>query len=241
MVESLARKLPLASAILLTLSVIYDYFYLQALALSFSELSTTITDHVRSAIVWLPGLALTAGAGYLLGVSQPVANSTNGLPQSTKYLDLYVFALLAPASIFISLILEWQSTVVLISVFVSLAVFRFQPGRLNIEARLGVGSARLLLIIPGVVALVSAEGWRQAHSLLTDKSAPLTIELRSAAGSRTVEATGLRRFEQIAIVVMIDRTVEVVAIGDVLSTRHKVARSEGALCTLFGIKCQKDA
>lgn len=237
MIEDISKKLPIATATLLVLSVIYDYFYLQALALSFSELSTTISDHIRSAIVWLPGLAIGSGIGYLLGVSQPISGSANGLPQSNKYLDLWIFGLLAPASVFISLLVEWQFTVLAMATFVSLAVFRFQPGRSNIEARLGGGSARLLLIVPGVVALVSGAGWRQAHSLLTDEAAPMTIELRTPAGTMLVNAKGIRRFEQIAILVRNDRKVEVVASSDVLSTRHSVARSKGALCETLALQC----
>jgi hypothetical protein len=238
MIEELSKKLPLASAILLVLSVVYDYFYLQALALSFTEIATTISDHIRSAIVWLPGLALASGIGYFLGVSHPASGGTDGLPQSNKYLDLWVFGFLAPASFLISLLVEWQSTALAIATFVSLAVFRFQPGRTNIEAKLGGGSARLLLIVPGVVALVSGAGWREGNSLLTDRVAPVTIELRSIAGSKTVQATGLRRFEHVAILVMIDRKVEVVASNDVLIARHIVARRKGALCVMLSIHCQ---
>jgi hypothetical protein len=46
------------SGILLIFSVFYDYNYLLALGLSFSDIPTTIADHVRSAIVWLPRLVL---------------------------------------------------------------------------------------------------------------------------------------------------------------------------------------
>lgn len=236
MIENISKRLPLASATLLVLSVIYDYFYLQALALSFSELSTTISDHIRSAIVWLPGLAI-GSVGYLLGVIQPISGITNGLPQSNKYLDLCTFGLLAPASVLFSLLFEWQFTVLLIGTFVSLAIFRFQPGKSNIEARLGASSTRLLLVVPGVVALVSLTGWIQAHSLLSDQAAPVTIELRTPAGTRLVKATGLRRFEQTVILVMNDRKVEVVASSDVLSTRHSVASSKGALCATLGFRC----
>lgn len=38
----------------LALSVFYDFSYLGALNLDFGEVQTSISDHVRSAIVWLP-------------------------------------------------------------------------------------------------------------------------------------------------------------------------------------------
>lgn len=54
-------KLPIISFLtsaLLVLSVVYDFTYLSALNLSFSQIPTTISDHVRSALLWAPLLFL---------------------------------------------------------------------------------------------------------------------------------------------------------------------------------------
>lgn len=50
-------KFPILSIItssLLVLSIAYDYSYLNALNLSFAEVPTTISDHIRSSLVWSP-------------------------------------------------------------------------------------------------------------------------------------------------------------------------------------------
>ena len=241
MSDDLTKRLPVATAVLLVLSVVYDYFFLRALSLNFSELPTTITDHVRSAIVWLPGIVIASGAGYLLGVSSPVKSGSPSLPQSSRYLDFYIFALLGPASILLSLTLEWEYSAWAIATFASLAIFRFQPGRDNIELSLGEGSARLLLIVPGAVALVGGIGWKAGQDLLAAQSTSITVELRSGSTTKELQINGLRRFEHATVLVKPGRSVEVVPSIDLLRAQHKAARNQGALCHLISVRCPSDA
>lgn len=65
--EGAGKLVTLAGVFLLPLSVVYDYSFLLALDISFGEVSTSLADHVRSAIVWLPLVvpAGIAGAVYL--------------------------------------------------------------------------------------------------------------------------------------------------------------------------------
>lgn len=240
MIDELTKRLPLATAFMLALSVVYDYFFLRALSLSFGELPTTITDHARSAIVWLPGLVIASGAGYLLGVSSPERNDGGGLPRSSRYLDMYIFRLLGPASILLTLMLEWEYTAWAIATFAALALFRFQPRRGNIELRLGEGSARLLLVIPAAVALVGGSGWKAGQELLTARTRSVTVELRSGSTTKEVNINGLRRFDQATVLVGESRSIEVISSADVLRVQHKAARSQGALCHLMGLMCRSD-
>jgi hypothetical protein len=52
--EQAAKFASLIGGALLLLSVFYDFSFLTALHLHFSEVPTTISDHIRSAIVWVP-------------------------------------------------------------------------------------------------------------------------------------------------------------------------------------------
>lgn len=53
------------TAFSLVLSIVYDWGYFEAIGLSFAEVPTTITDHIRTALVWAP-MVFT---GLLIGVS----------------------------------------------------------------------------------------------------------------------------------------------------------------------------
>jgi len=61
---SIAQLVTPVSALSLLVSVIYDWGYLSGIGLSFSDVPTTIADHIRTALVWAP---MTI-SGLLLGV-----------------------------------------------------------------------------------------------------------------------------------------------------------------------------
>lgn len=54
LVELFSKGLVLLGPVCIGFSIFYDWGYLYGLGLSFREVPTTITDHVRSAIFWLP-------------------------------------------------------------------------------------------------------------------------------------------------------------------------------------------
>lgn len=64
----------------LALSVLYDFSYLGALNLDFGEVQTSISDHVRSAIVWLPwGVILIGFFALVLRIFQQL-DSNQSIP-----------------------------------------------------------------------------------------------------------------------------------------------------------------
>lgn len=56
--ESILNKLPalisLFGSFILCLSIIYDYSFFKVLGTSFSEMPTTLSDHLRSSLAWVP-------------------------------------------------------------------------------------------------------------------------------------------------------------------------------------------
>ena len=53
-IETFAKATGILAATALVLSVIYDWGFLYSLGLNYSTVPTTIADHVRSALVWVP-------------------------------------------------------------------------------------------------------------------------------------------------------------------------------------------
>jgi len=61
--EKSAQAFALVSAVSLALSIVFDMGYLESLGLNFGDVPTTIADHVRSALLWVPRV-IGAIAGY---------------------------------------------------------------------------------------------------------------------------------------------------------------------------------
>ena len=59
-IDSSGKAVGVIAAASLASSIIYDWGYFYALDLSFSEIPTTLADHIRSSLVWAPVIAFTA-------------------------------------------------------------------------------------------------------------------------------------------------------------------------------------
>jgi len=64
--EIVAKGTGVLATTALVLSIIYDWGFLFALGLSFIEVPTSIGDHIRSALVWLPNTLLGIFAGLTI-------------------------------------------------------------------------------------------------------------------------------------------------------------------------------
>ena len=60
--ELATKALAVGATLSLVASLIYDWGFFSALSLSFLELPTALTDHVRSALIWLPKVFASLGA-----------------------------------------------------------------------------------------------------------------------------------------------------------------------------------
>ncbi len=63
-IDDLGKLVGLLTAGTFCLSVLFDWGYLEGLGLSFTSVPTTIADHVRDALLWVPGV-LTAVVAYV--------------------------------------------------------------------------------------------------------------------------------------------------------------------------------
>jgi hypothetical protein len=82
-VEDLGKVFATLGGVFFLFSVFYDYCYLNALGLTFREVPTNITDHVRSAIVWAPRLLIfllfSFSIIFLLTISDRLLNARRAL------------------------------------------------------------------------------------------------------------------------------------------------------------------
>lgn len=75
-IDSLGKALGVIASASLGISIVYDWGFYHALNLSFLEIPTSLTDHIRSSLMWVPLVASTAFLALilelLLGSKEPV-------------------------------------------------------------------------------------------------------------------------------------------------------------------------
>ncbi|MCV0439298.1 MAG: hypothetical protein K5880_11745 [Hydrogenophaga sp.] len=212
MLEKLSKNLTVVTAAVLALSVIYDFFLLHALGLTFAEVPTTIADHVRSAIIWLPVIGIFGLVGGILGLAQKPRPAVNGATASHKldYVDIFFFCTALPILIGIGLRSTATALALTVASFSAMLWFRFQLGHANIEAKLGAGAARLLMLALVAILLVAGKGYSDGTSAMLSHQPTLSAHLRLREVNSTAEVTLIRRFDSVALLVEPDARVRVV-------------------------------
>ena len=101
--------LSMVSAMGVGLSVLYDWSFLSALGISFSEAPTNLNDHIQSWLIWLPIVLL---AILLLVAIRVVEESTKAIdseglddqpPQSGRRIQINLYTCIGSVAFFISL------------------------------------------------------------------------------------------------------------------------------------------
>ena len=73
--ERTSAAIGLIATALLVVPVSYDFAYLTGLSLSFAQVPTTLADHTRSAVLWIPIVGSALLLGIVAGRSLPGAGS----------------------------------------------------------------------------------------------------------------------------------------------------------------------
>ncbi|MEM1111508.1 MAG: hypothetical protein AAGI11_06340 [Pseudomonadota bacterium] len=84
MIERIPAYISLSTAALLILSVTYDLGFYGYFELSFRQLPTTVSDHMRSALLWLPGIVIL---GFILATLEMITRAIEGGRSEEEIID----------------------------------------------------------------------------------------------------------------------------------------------------------
>lgn len=236
------------SGMALLLSVFYDYSFLSALGLQFSEVPTTISDHLRSAIVWLPGLL---AAVAFLALYELLTRTVEGFRtedelvrgspgmrkfrQSPQYLFFGFVALLILHAVFLS---TSESSYYLLFFLVWGLVSTTAIGHSRLRPKFTVTTALSFVLLPMLVAWVGWLGYTRGEALLSSKP-HWRVMLKMEEEVRELHVSGIRRFSTAVVLVSTDRGAIVVPDSHVVSASPISGPSprKSGLCKLFGVFC----
>lgn len=248
-IEQLGTLIGLTSGALLILSVFYDFSFLLALSLTFEDVPTTISDHVRSAIVWTPIVGLVTLALYMVDMfirrvergrteAEIIASSSN--PKITRAFRAGAnYLILVMVALFVILFGTSISWLYLGFVFVwgFLSISVVHHPRMGIQfSRTG---GRLFIFVPIFVAAVGYVGYERGRRLLTTPTAQWEVTVKTEGGVETRRLAGLRRFSDVAITVDLKKGVSVLPAESILVV-NSILQADGEkynICEWFGYVC----
>lgn len=208
--DSLPVIISTLSAGLLCLSVVYDFGYFSYLGFSFAEAPTTIADHIRSSLLWLPTTALIIFGVFVFELvnrrveqgmteeelieSSPTPRFTKWFRDSPKYL-IIALALSVPVSRYFGIKLPlqaWQFSLIIIW-FIAHNWFFSHP---RILERSSTQFFLLSRWVPAVAIFVAFQGVVAAELSIGVNAKQYKIEF----SSKKLEVFLLRTFDEYLLV-----------------------------------------
>lgn len=254
-VEGASRVLGVLGAATLALSAFYDFSYLKALGLGFSEVQTTLSDHARSALVWIPAL-LVGVAFYALWElttrriegfrsEEELAQGTRN-PERTrrfrqgphKAMTILICIIIVTQFLFVRSDSSWYVIFGLGWGLAASGAVRHE----RVRPLLTTGSALAIVLIPFAAASIGYQGYLSAERALTSPTPRWRITLATELGkpAETVDATLIRRFSSTAVLVTTQGEVWVVPEGSVqIATRVQGPPSRSLVCMVTGYLCNE--
>jgi hypothetical protein len=193
--QSVLEKFPtfisLLSVSVLVLSIVYDFGFLITLGTSFSEVPTTIADHLRSSLTWVPAVIIMFFGAYILELlnsrieqgkteeeliqESPTPKFTAWFRDSPKY-PIIGFSLFVPVSVFFELDLPLQAWLfsILIIWFLLHSFFFHHPRIYNQTTKEVYLITRWL---PAIFWFVACSGAIAANKVKTGNSTDFTFKL----------------------------------------------------------------
>jgi hypothetical protein len=247
-----SKTVALAGTRCLLLSAIYDWGFIHALGLSFATIPTSLSDHLRGALNWLPVTLAYIGAAALLEVvnrrieggfteHELIARSKRPSAlrrfRDTPYKIISAIAVLA-ICLWVALGDPFLRGGLWLLVSLTWLNFsRWVISHPTIRARMPRNLLLCFAFIPAAVSSVYLLGDNAAHATLKSPDAPVVVLATEAMDTKRHLAL-MRVFERVAIVRDEDERVSVIRISDILRIEPPVRLPfRGLFCGLWPRAC----
>lgn len=251
--EQMGKLLGIAASGLLVLSTAYDFSFFYALGLSFEDVPTTLADHMRSAIVWAPRVAIYVMCFVMYemfmrkmeqGLSEEELIQQSKNPKFTRAFrrgPQVLFAVLAILMIVTNTLFTASSHglyLASIGIWGVLSLQIVQHPRMG--ARFSMTGGRLFVIVPIIVIFVASVGYSRGDSMLTSTAAQWAVEIKGERGIEKHQIVGLRRFSTSVVVIARGQHVSILPNESIVSAKliRPLDADSPRVCRWFGFLCQ---
>lgn len=225
-IENIVKMAPAFTAAILVVSITYDTAYLWALGLSLGDIPSSISEHIRSALLWSPIIfivSLIVGAIFLLentSVNSQKLKSNDPIVEAfvgTRGTILNIAGLL----LFCYLIYETKNYMFVFIVFAAiwmLILNRFASLRakrnLSIPMQLSY-----FLIIPIILAIVGFSGYFLGNRFLNSNNLKWEYTVKKDDKEVILNVFEQRRFTEFTISIINDKKILIIPNSHILSTK----------------------
>lgn len=209
--DGVSKLVALLGTAFMLLSVFYDFSFLTALGLRFSDVPTTISDHVRSAIVWAPTIVVFGGLGVVLGIWESEGQKSETSGQRKNWFERNQGRLLILVAV-AAVAMHFGGAAWYYFAFIPLWLEVLGPSlarKWTVSAS-PVKNWLALGVVPALFGAIGGYGYIDGDLLLRADTPRWEVTLKSEKGPETNRYLGIRRFSSVAVLVDTNRKVSVV-------------------------------
>jgi hypothetical protein len=251
--ELATKLITLAATGCIALSVLFDWGYLAALDLRLSEVPTTLADHTRSAILWLPvlGYVIPLAIAFTLysmeidrkGIEEEQRQKKESPNDPVKEAKHQMLGTLIMA---VLLVLAWLMLgnrfigLFYLAIFMlwSLFVVRVTPVANSNQRRSDI--LRSWLLLPVLIGIAQySMGYNTGFAAVNTQQSLGTLLVRGESGIEKMKGNIVRPFERFVIVIGDDRKVTLLKPDDIVQVKKagQILSDEGILCKYWRLLC----
>lgn len=247
------KLLALIATLCIALSVVFDWGYLTALELTFSEVPTSLSDHTRSAVLWLPlvasvfPLAIVASLIFDQIDAKDVSEAKSRGEDISAYLKTeaknagWSLAIFSVISFLLWLAFGYRARTFLVmgalAVWVLVVVRAMPHDYLGI--RLSMFFRFSLVVLPIIPFSLYVAGYNSGREGISPDQQFGTINVRDSGNQYQIKANVVRLFEKTAIVIDENRKVLLLKPDDIVQVEKAkpISINKGVLCDYWRISC----
>lgn len=254
--EAGAKLLALVATLCMALSVLFDWGYLAGLGLTFSEVPTSLSDHTRSAVLWLPLVVSVFPLAVVVTLfteqfdAKHIREAESRGEDISTHIDSEaknarrILAIFAPVGFM--LWLAFGDRTGPFFVLAAMALWALVVARAADHdyhgIRLSMNFNFYLLILPIIAFVLYMGGYTSGRKGIPPYQEVGTIDVHSAENQYKLKANVVRFFDKTVIV--IDENGKVLLLKPENIVQVKKAKSisidRGGLCDYWRISCPDD-
>jgi len=253
-IERIGKLSAVIASLSLIGSIFYDWGFISALGLSFSDIPTSVNDHLRSWLVWLP--SVTIGVICIIAIElltrrlerakteeEIILSSSNPVrTQKIRNRPLYVAGFIGILTVMLWLLFgdRFHGGLLPALIIIWFTFSRWVFGLPSVRARYSQNFTFFVHWVPPIIIFFYFSGFNDA-AFHIDSNPPLdVVQIKTSQGDvSTVKVHILRSFEQWLLVLDTNKQILWIRSDDVVwIENHPVQkRFSGIVCGLFNEFC----
>lgn len=222
-VENLAKLAPIFTAGILATSVIYDSSYLLALGLSIADIPTSVSEHLRSALIWAPIVFL-----FLLTVFGLIIYSETTLKfkqkniteykkssKKTMIINLFIVITLTCEAFYNS---NYQNLFIVFMFVWFLLIVKYDEFMLKNGNDLNI-QIKFIFIMPIFLSAVAWIGYSLGDRMLKNSKPAWEYSIKKNEKEIPLNVYSQRRFADFTIAVTESRKILIISNNSIVSTK----------------------